>query len=102
MSLPSFPPQAFKVLRIIREEAPRPKSLPVVVSECTPILAWTIRSEQRCPMGLVPGSSVAPTQCGYFANGRCTQVAVEAFWRWWDSIALIDAQAAMDFIWNNE
>jgi len=44
-------------------------------------------------------SSHCPIWKLQFADGRCGDTGIEAFFGWWDSIKTEDAQAAVDFIW---
>lgn len=99
MSLPKFPKQALQVLRIIRDDVPRPEELPNG-DERGDKLTWC---GLFCPMGLHPKSSSSLPSCSdQFANGQCAESSTAAFLEWWDGIEEEDAQAAVDFIWGSE
>jgi len=84
-----IPIEAMPVVEVLRRDVPRPE-LPTILWFCI-----------RCPMGLHPKSTRGQPMCSrQFAGGECSDEAVEAFYLWWDILALEEAEAtAMDLIW---
>ena len=102
MPLPKFPRQALQVLRIIRAEVPRPEELPepIKMTDGHMSLRFVKSGKASCPMGHHPKSEArCPVFARHFAAGRCKGDNVWSFARWWDSIPVGYAQAAIDFIW---
>lgn len=101
MSLPKFPRNALQVLRAIRAEVPRPDTLPGYTRLNTYWLRWTATGcgGHICPMGLLPFSALGePTQADDL-QCRFLDSSVRAFYEWWDSLTIIQAQEAVEFIW---
>lgn len=93
--LPKFPRQSLQVLRIIRDEVPRPERLPT--GDCE--LRWG----RYCPMGLHDDSlKPSPAFPENFAGGRCKEGPVWRFAYWWDKIKTCYAQEGVDFIWGKD
>lgn len=108
MSLPPFPREARPILRILRRDVPRPKSLPQSY-ECERldkfVLRWTsLPMGDCCPMGLHPEAECeSPVIPGEFVGElkRPPREAVDSFAAWFDSIkpTLTNARAVVKFIW---
>lgn len=100
--LPPVPRAALPMLRYIRERVPRPKELPL---EAISIYRHCLRFRPygRCPMGLLPGAHAGPF-CYQQIPGLPLRLrpSVKPAGRWWDSLRIEHAPAAMDRIWGKE
>ncbi len=94
-----IPEAAMPVVRIIREQVPRPKRLPFQDGDK---LRWKRKREGLivyfCPMGLLPGAKFAIPISGYGAGLPDEMYdAISCFGSWWDGLS--DAQEAVDAVW---
>jgi len=96
--LPKFPRRALQVLRIIREDVPRPDSLPKGTYTCIDSLRW----DGYCPMGLHPDSTMRCPGASGFAGRRCDPRSVFVFGLWWDKHRESNAEEAVNFIWKED
>jgi hypothetical protein len=93
-----IPEAAMPVLEVLRNDVPRPKTLPSAKYES---MRWTEDDRwgsacELCPMGMHPNAiSPIPHNCSDFPDA--TSEAIEAFYNWFDEQK--DAQAAVDAIW---
>ena len=93
-----IPKAAMPVVEIIRRDVPRPEELPIG-NTIDAGLRW--EDAGKCPMGLHPKSrSFAPWYHEDFADGICSDDAVQQFAGYWDK--LTDPQAAVDAVWGVE
>lgn len=92
-----IPETAMPVVKVLRRDVLKPKSLPVLRGKR---LRWP---PDFCPMGLhLKSYDMLPVLASNFANSECSQAAVEAFWRWWDQVSIEDAQEAVNAIWGKD
>jgi len=107
-----IPKNAMPVVNQIRRDIPKPDILPsrIRIREGSKniVLRWnkTIISKPIigsvikyfCPMGLHKlSSSTCPISKYSFADEKRSNIAIIAFYTWWDK--QIDAQAAVDAVW---
>ncbi len=94
----SIPKNAARMVRIIRNEVPRPKKLPQ--------LHWSrlcfVRPGEAllssCPMGLIPGAHQLPVTPSDLPDRISIQPwAIVAFLEWWDEQE--DPAAATNAVW---
>jgi hypothetical protein len=106
-----IPPEAMPVVEILRRDVKRPRRLPqkhdtICGGRWATVLRWneSFPKFYCCPMGLHPESqSSSPDDCSTFIE-RLEEMplmhkAVQAFGKWWDSIAYPDRKAAVDAVW---
>jgi hypothetical protein len=105
-----LPKAAMPVVKVLRRDVPRPKTLPfvtypVATHSCP---RWDRRvafcnvyiKEKVCPMGLCSTSkSGTPYVGATFADGVCSDTSVKSFYHWWDALREKDLPKAMDAIW---
>lgn len=93
-----IPKVAMNMVRIIREEVPRPEKLPRahLGRLCFPLPGDALLSS--CPMGLIPGANELPVTPGDLPDRISIRAAeVKAFAQWWDEQR--DAAAAVEAVW---
>lgn len=90
----TIPAAAMPVVKVLRRDVPRPRTLPEAIYPKCRGLRW----DMSCPMGLHKASSHrTPYRPESFAAGECSAKAVKAFADWWDRQA--EAKAAVDAVW---
>ena len=100
-----IPTEAMPVVEVLRRDVPRPKTLPIFLSEDDPrpALRWLRNELATCPMGLHRKSwSPTPLSGAVFADNCCTGEQVCAFYLWWDVLPVKHAEEAVSAIWGEE
>ena len=93
-----IPSKAQPVVDVLRQDVPRPDTLPAYCGGVNFNDPWMLVWDDCCPMGLHPKSMAPlPISGKHFADGRCSSAEVIAFANWWDE--QFNAQTAVDAIW---
>jgi len=94
-----IPKAAWPVVKIIRRDAPRPKTLPVAMfpwRRYYQSLRWV---DGKCRMGMHRlAKSNTPVAPGSFP--KCSEKQISAFADWWDRQG--SAQEAVDAVWGRK
>lgn len=103
MSAAKVPTNAMPVVKVLRQDVPRPKGLPMVFSPGRTLRWWRLGgiginqlATVCCPMGLHPKAEAGVPQC-VSEFPLAESFAIRAFYAWWDEQT--DAQAAIDAVW---
>lgn len=94
----SIPDDVMSVVKVIRREVPRPRSLPTPSRGKRNELRWESRGVRCCPMGLCTRARVGlPLRADTFGYLHVSNSAVRQFGIWWDGQT--NAQGAVDALW---
>lgn len=91
-----IPEEAMPVVKILRRDVPRPKTMPRREGRWNPELRW----HGRCPIGIHPAAkSKEPGSIWAWPVPGVTDRNILAFVDWWDQLKSHQARAAVDLIW---
>ncbi len=100
--LVTLPRAVLPVVRVLRRDVARPPKsrLEDEVARWPASVACNRFNDDCCPMGLHPAArDRVPVDTIDLPIFCLSDKAIESFYKWWDSLTLAEARAAVDLIW---